>query len=146
MAERAFEIDVLDDQNAARPKRLEHVLQHDAPIGEMRQDEAAIHEVVGARLRPLADVLATEFEVVEPEPRALRLRRGPLHCVDFEANDAALRADPAREFEADVATAAADVHTAHAGADARFVEQRVGRRRHGPREQVQAEPARLAAA
>src|SRR5262249_33435927 len=108
-----------------------------ARIGEMRQDEARVGDVERGRTHIVADPQRAELRPREPLALRVGARQRDLGRVEVDAEDAAGRADEARQLEATVATAAADVEAGEAADDARALEQRARRRPHDARENAQ---------
>src|SRR5579884_2860171 len=130
-------LNVFHDHPAASLRCLHHTLQGCLGFREVRQQKPAVHEVVGWGRSKLRDVLGSKdgWQFVLGRSAA-----GEFQAVLVPVNAHGLSggADSKDEFERDSPVAAADIQTAHPGADADLLQKRLGRRPFDTSQELQA--------
>src|SRR5262245_57035975 len=99
MPEVPAEVDVLDDEDASWPHRLVHATEERDRIGEMREQEPGINEVLLLVVAPALRIGMTKLHVAQRETRGVGSRHIELRFVDVEADDMAFRGNELRELQ-----------------------------------------------
>ena len=113
MTEMPREVDVLDDQRAARLQPALHPHNRARRIGEMSQQESRIDNVKFNLERARNDVRLIERDVFEAESRRLLSRQVQLDFVQVDADDTSRRSHPPRQLERHISSAAPRVEARH---------------------------------
>ena len=141
IAEMAAEIDVLDNDRAARRERFHRPEQQSLRHGQMRHHEADIDER-GSPRRPLFHHAAlVELDMADIAAFCFVARRRELGLVEIETDHPATRPDALGQLETDVAAAAARVDHRQPGKRLETIEQSFRGRRQNSRQHRKARTA-----
>ena len=122
VAERPFEIGILDNDRPADRHGLPHSSQHIDRPAEVLQQESAVRDVVRPGFGPFVDVRRPEFEVVQPLFDGRLRGQRELHLVHVDPHDRAVGSDLPK-LEAHVAAPASQIQAARARCQPDAVEQ-----------------------
>src|SRR5438445_158328 len=146
IAEISTEVDVSDDQGAAGTQSLADFSDEGTGIRQVGQKESGVNKIKFRRGLGCAEIAGAKFEVRKIQRCRFFPRDGNLDVVNVHSDDCSTRANQARKFAGDVASAAADIETRHAGTNARSMKEIERRGPHDARENPEASSSFNAAA